>query len=85
VRAIQSATNLRDVYEGVLRASEALIVVLGVVSTTWAREYAVRTPQLDDLGQAILGGGASLPAARERRSTAAIRAERCSTENGFVR
>ena len=59
VRAIQSATNARDVYDGVLRASEALIVVLGVVSTTWAREYAVRTPQLDDLGRAILGGGVS--------------------------
>ncbi|SNS39003.1 hypothetical protein SAMN06893096_103501 [Geodermatophilus pulveris] len=59
VRAVQSATTLRDVYEGMLRGAEALTVVLGVVATTWAREYDVKTPQLADLGEAIVTGGAS--------------------------
>ncbi len=58
-RAIQGATSLRDVYEGLLRGAEALSVVLGVVSVVWARRYDVRTPQLEDLGTAIRGGGVS--------------------------
>lgn len=59
VRAVQGATSLRDVYEGVLRGAEALTVVSGVVAMTWAREHDVTTPQLADLGEAILTGGAS--------------------------
>jgi hypothetical protein len=59
VRAVQQATDMRDTYEAVLRAAEALSVVLGVTAAAWARQYEVTTPQLQELQQAFDGQGVS--------------------------
>jgi hypothetical protein len=57
LRAIQHATDMKEAYEAVLRASEALSVIVGVTATAWARKYEVTTPQLQELQQAFLGPG----------------------------
>jgi hypothetical protein len=60
VRAIQHANDMKDAYDAVRRASEALTVVLGATATAWARHYGVTTVQLHGLQAAFFGGGVSL-------------------------
>jgi hypothetical protein len=56
---VQQATDMKDTYEGVLRAAETLSVVLGITAATWARTYDVTTPDLLQFQRALLSRGVS--------------------------
>ncbi|WP_147251730.1 hypothetical protein [Blastococcus sp. TF02-8] len=56
IRGIQQSGDLKDAYENVLRAAETLSTVLGIVSTIWARQHQVRTPELDNLQKGFARG-----------------------------
>ncbi|RZU32490.1 hypothetical protein BKA19_2185 [Blastococcus saxobsidens] len=53
---MQQSGDLKDAYENVLRAAETLSIVLGIISTIWAREHHVLTPELDQLQRGFARG-----------------------------
>ncbi len=58
-RAVQLATDSKDLYESILRTSETLAIVLGITATAWARHYNVVTDDLRSLQQAFVSRGVS--------------------------
>ncbi|SOE03497.1 hypothetical protein [Blastococcus haudaquaticus] len=52
-RIVQQAPTMKETYEAVLRAAEAISTVLGISATLWARRYGVTTTELRKLQRAF--------------------------------